>query len=376
MDVLNLIWTNGASFLFILTVIVFGHELGHYFVARWNGVRVEVFSVGFGPEIFGWTDHHGTRWKISLLPLGGYVKMFGENENSGTDDGAELTADEIKVSFHHKKLYQKAAIVCAGPVANFILAVIILAVLFSTAGQPFTTPDVGAIAPGSAAEAAGFKPGDKFLRIDGSGIERFEDIQRIVRLSPGKPLRVIVKRGARELELLVTPRLTVVTDRFGNSHEIGLLGISRKGMDTVRHDPVTAVARAVLETYRLSMFTLDAVGQIILGERSSEELGGPIRIAQLSGQVAEGGLASLFWFLAVLSINLGLINLFPIPMLDGGHLLFYAVEAVRRKPLSEKFMDYGFRIGLTMIIALFVFVTYQDLMRFQSVVDFFKGLIS
>lgn len=378
MDLLNLIWTNGASFLFILTVIVFAHELGHYFVARWNGVRVDVFSVGFGPEILGWTDRHDTRWKISLLPLGGYVKMFGEDEPSNGDGEfpADLTADEIKISFRHKKLYQKAAIVTAGPAANFVLAIMILAVLFATAGQPFTTPDIGAVNPGSAAEAAGFKPGDKILSIDDTRIDRFEDVQQIVRLSPGKPLRVTVKRDSREIELLVTPKLTIVTDRFGNKHEIGLLGVSRKRMDFVRHDPGTALVRAIYETYRLSMFTLSAVGQIIVGERSSEDLGGPIRIAQLSGQVAEGGLASLFWFLAVLSINLGLINLFPIPMLDGGHLLFYAVEGVRRKPLSEKVLDYGYRIGLGMIITLFIFVTYQDLMRFQAVVDFFKGLIS
>lgn len=376
MDLLNLIWTNGAAAIFILTVIVFGHEFGHYIVARWCGVRVEVFSVGFGPEILGWTDSHGTRWKISLLPLGGYVKMFGENDDPDGDGGGDLTADEIKVSFRHKKLFQKAAIVSAGPVANFILAVIVFAVLFSTVGQRFTPPDVGAVAPDSAAEAAGFKPGDKFLRIDSTDIERFEDIQQIVRMSPGKPLRVIVKRGERELEIVVTPKLDELTDRFGNKHEIGLLGISRKGTDSVRHDPATAVARAVLETYRLSLFTLDAIGQIIMGKRSSKDLGGPIRIFQLAGQFAEGGLATLFWFVAVLSINLGLINLFPVPMLDGGHLLFFAVEGVRRKPLSDKVVDYGFRIGLTMIIALFVFVTYQDLKRIPGVVDFFKRLIS
>lgn len=365
MELLNLIWTNGASFVFILTVIVFAHELGHYLVARRNGVRVEVFSIGFGPEIFGRTDRLGTRWKISLVPLGGYVKMFGESAFSGArDDTAQATtAEERKASFHTKRLSQRAAIVAAGPLANFVLATIILALLFATAGQPFTPPNVGAVQPGSAADEAGFQPGDVILNIGATRIERFEQVQRIVRMNPNVPLRITVKREGRELVLTATPKLSVLTDRFGGRYEVGLLGVSRKGIAYVRHGPVTAVLRAAEETYRVSVLTLQAVGQIIAGTRSSEELGGPIRIAQMSGQVAEGGLTSIFWFMAVLSINLGLVNLFPIPMLDGGHLLFYAVEAVRGKPLSEKLMEYGFRIGLGLVLTLLVFVTYQDLKR-------------
>ena len=378
MELLNLIWTNVAAFVFILTVIIFAHELGHYLVARWNGVRVEVFSIGFGPEIFGRTDRLGTRWKISLLPVGGYVKMFGESAFSGAkDDTAQaMTAEERKASFHNKRLSQRAAIVAAGPAANFILAVIILAVLFATVGQRFTPPNVGAVQPGSAAEEAGFMPGDVILSIGDTRIERFEQVQRIVSMNPGTLLRIVVAREGREVVLTATPKSRVLTDRFGGRYEVGLLGVSRKGIAYVRHGPVTAALRAAEETYRVSALILQVVGEMIAGTRSSEELGGPIRIFQMSGQVAEGGLTSIFWFMAVLSINLGLINLFPIPMLDGGHLLFYAVEAVRGKPLSEKLMEYGFRIGLGLVLTLLVFVTYQDLSRFQGLVEFFKGLIT
>ncbi len=379
MEFLHLIWTNGASFLFILTVIIFVHEMGHYLIARRNGVRVEVFSIGFGREIFGKTDRLGTRWKISLLPFGGYVKMFGESAFSGAKDNTApaLTAEERKVSFYNKRLSQRAAIVVAGPLANFVLAVIILTVLFATAGQPFTPPNVGTVQSDSAAEEAGIQPGDLIVRIEGTRIERFEQVRQIVIMNPGTPLRITVEREGRELVLTATPKLRRLTDRFGGRYEVGLLGItSGKNMARVRHGPFTAAWRAVHETYRISAVTLQALGQIIAGTRSSEELGGPIRIAQLSSQVAEGGLINVFWFMALLSINLGLINLFPIPMLDGGHLLFYTMEAVRGKPLSEKFVEYGFRIGLGLVLTLVVFLTYQDLSRFQGLVEFFKGLIT
>ena len=376
MDILNFIWTNGASFLFILTVIVFVHELGHYLVAKYNGVRVEVFSVGFGPELFGWNDRSGTRWKLSLLPLGGYVKMFGESSAAKSPDAPEMTPAEKAVSFHHKRVGQRAAIVAAGPIANFILAIVILAAMFSTVGQPFTPTDVGAIQPGSAAEKAGLRAGDVIRGIDGSRVERFEDVQRVVRMNPDVPLRMTVERDGRELTVTATPQRSELTDRFGNTEKIGLLGVSRTGNAYARHDPFTAVWRATQETFRMSVFTLQAVGQILSGSRSAEDLGGPIRIAQMSGQVAEGHIADVFWFLAVLSINLGLINLFPVPMLDGGHLMFYGYEALRGRPLSERVVEYGFRVGLGLVLTLFVFVTYQDLMRFEGVVAFFKGLVT
>ncbi len=376
MDILNFIWTNGAAFIFILTVIVFVHELGHYLVARRNGVRIEVFSVGFGPELFGWTDKSGTRWKVSLLPLGGYVKMFGETASGKAGEARTMTPEERAVSFHHKSIGQRAAIVAAGPVANFVLAIVILAVMFATIGQPFTPPEVGTVAEGSAAEAAGLQPGDVVTHIDGRKIERFEDIQTIVRMNPGVPLKLTVQRDGRALNLTATPKASELVDRFGNHQAIGLLGVSRMGNAYVRHDPLSAVWRAVDQTFSLSFYTLQAVGQMITGSRSADDLGGPIRIAQMSGQVAESSLIDVFWFLAVLSINLGLINLFPIPMLDGGHLLFYGAEAIRGRPLSDRIVEYGFRVGLGLVLTLFVFVTYQDLMRFEGVVAFFKGLVT
>ncbi|HEY4134190.1 MAG TPA: RIP metalloprotease RseP [Alphaproteobacteria bacterium] len=376
MDILNFIWTNGAAFLCILTVIVFVHELGHYLAAKRNGVRVEVFSVGFGPELFGRTDRSGTRWKLSLLPLGGYVKMFGESAATKAPDAPELTPEEKAVSFHYKRVGQRAAIVAAGPIANFVLAILIMAAMFATVGQPFTPTDVGAVQPGSAAEQAGLQAGDVIRSIDGSRTERFEDVQRIVSMNPDVPLRVTVERDGREVTLTATPRRSELTDRFGNVEKIGLLGVSRSGNAYARHDPATAVWRATQETFRMSLFTLQAVGQIVDGSRSAEDLGGPIRIAQMSGQVAEGHMVDVLWFLAMLSINLGLINLFPVPMLDGGHLLFYGIEALRGRPLSERVVEYGFRVGLGLVLTLFVFVTYQDLMRFEGVVAFFKGLMT
>lgn len=376
MQILDLLWTNGAAFIFILTVIVFFHELGHYWIARRNGVRVDVFSIGFGPELFGWTARSGTRWKVSLLPLGGYVKMFGEGATTGSgEDERELTAEEKSVSFHHKRVGQRAAVVVAGPVANFVLAILVFAALFTISGQPFTPAEVGAVQANSAASEAGFQPGDRIVSIDGTSVERFEQVQRIVRMAPGEALNVTVRRGGKEVVLKVVPRRTELVDRFGNRSAVGLLGISRSGTEIKKHNPATAVVAAVTETWRLSLYTLQAVGQIVRGARSSDDLGGPIRIAQMAGQVAELGLTSVFWFLAVLSVNLGLINLFPVPMLDGGHLMFYGVEAVRGRPIGDRAMEIGFRIGLALVIALFVFVTVQDLARFEAISNFFKGLI-
>ncbi len=376
MEILDLLWTNGAAFIFILSVIVFFHELGHYWVARHNGVRVDVFSIGFGPELFGWTARSGTRWKVSLLPLGGYVKMFGEGATTGHgEEERELTDDEKRVSFHHKRVGQRAAIVVAGPLANFVLAILVFAALFTISGQPFTPAEVGAVQANSAAAEAGFQVGDRIVSIDGSSVERFEQVQRIVRMAPGQSLNVTVRRDGKEVALKVVPRRTEMVDRFGNRSAVGLLGISRSGTEIKKHNPATAVVAAVTETWRLSLYTLQAVGQIVRGARSAEDLGGPIRIAQMAGQVAELGLTSVFWFLAVLSVNLGLINLFPVPMLDGGHLMFYGVEAIRGRPVGERVMEIGFRIGLGLVIALFVFVTFQDLSRFEAISSFFKGLV-
>jgi regulator of sigma E protease len=365
-------------FFLILTVLVFVHEFGHYLIARWNGVRVEVFSIGFGAELFGWWDRAGTRWKFSTIPLGGYVKMFGDADaSSGLPAAglARLAQADREVSFHYKRLGQRVAIVAAGPAANFVFAIVVLAVLFMTFGQPYTPAEVGQVQPGSAAEQGGMRAGDVMISIDGRSIARFEDVQQMVRLNPGVPMAIVVRRDGQETELHITPSRTELTDRFGNRTEIGLLGIARSGMEYVKRDPLTALLQAGTETWDLTLGTLKAMWQIVIGTRAVDELGGPLRIAQMSGEVAQGGVVAILWFMAVLSINLGLINLFPVPVLDGGHLLYYAAEAVRGKPLGQRAQEYGFRIGLALVLTLMVFATWNDLVHLR-IVEFVKGLVT
>lgn len=367
-----------VPFLIVLTVLVFVHELGHYLVARWNGVRIEVFSIGFGPEVFGWTDRVGTRWKFSAVPLGGYVKMFGDADPASQPSAESLeqmSEAEKAVSFHHKRLMQRAAVVVAGPAANFLFTVVALGLLFATFGEPFTPPEIGQIQPGSAAEAGGLKPGDTIVAIDGHAIARFEEVQRDVRLNTGTPMTIEVKRGDNALTLSITPRITTVTDRFGNQHAFGLLGIERNGVNYLRRNPAAALWQATAETANLTTGTLTAVWQMVIGARPADEIGGPLRIAQMSGEVAQGGVVAVIWFMAVLSVNLGLINLFPVPILDGGHLLFYVAEAVRGRPLGQRAQEYGFRLGLALVLTLMVFATWNDLVHLR-VIDFLKGLVS
>lgn len=370
MDLLNQGWQLVLSggidivlpFLAILTVIVFVHEMGHYLVARRNGVRIEVFSVGFGPELFGWSDSHGTRWKFSLVPLGGYVKMMGDaNAASQPGEADGLTAEERAQTLAGRPLGQRAAIVSAGPIANFLLAIVLLAGLFWTTGQPYTPSLVAAVQPDSAAAAAGLLPGDRIVAVDGAGIDRFEDLQQIVSARPGERLVLTVERAGQLFDLEAIPERTTITDSFGNELEIGLLGISSSGVEYRELGPLTAVVEAVSETASMTWATLEALGEMIVGARDADQLGGPIRIAQMSGQVAEFGFGAVVFFMAVLSLNLGLINLFPIPMLDGGHLLFYAIEAARGRPLSERAQEYGFRIGLALVFSLMLFATLNDL---------------
>jgi len=377
MEFLTGAWSYVVPFLIVLTLLVFVHELGHYWVARRNGVRVEIFSIGFGPELFGWNDRAGTRWKFSAIPLGGYVKFFGDADAASTPgaDLPEMTPEEKAVSFHHKRLGQRAAIVAAGPIANFLFAIVLYAGLFIFVGQPFTPPEVGGVVADSVAERADIRAGDRVVRINGEPIERFEDIQRIVQLNLDQPLQIVVRRDGREVELSATPAVTFETDRLGNRMRVARLGIRGGGIEFVRHGPVDALWRAVSETYTQSASTLQALGQIIVGRRSSDELGGPIRIAQMSGEVAQGGVTYLMAFMAILSINLGLINLFPIPLLDGGHLLFYAFEGLRGRPLGQRAQEYGFRVGMVLVFSLMIFATWNDLVHLR-VVQFLVGLVS
>ena len=365
------------SFLVVLGVLVFVHELGHYLAARFVRVHVEVFSIGFGPELFGWWDRSGTRWKFSTIPLGGYVKMFGDSDASSglpVANLGRLSPEEREVSFHCKRLGQRAAIVAGGPFANFVFAIVALALLFMTYGQPFTPAEVGQVLPDSAAAAGGIKAGDTIVSIDGSAVERFEDVQQVVRFNPNVPMTMIVKRDGESVTLKVTPTLVEEKDRLGK-HQIGQLGIRGSGAKYIQRDPISAVGRAVGETWNLCATTLQAMWQMIIGTRGSEELGGPLRIAQLSGEVAQGGLVPLLWFMAVLSVNLGLINLFPVPVLDGGHLLFYAAEAVRGRPLGQRAQEYGFRVGLALVLTLMVFATWNDLVH-TGIVDIVKRFVT
>jgi len=359
-------------FLFVLTVVVFVHELGHFLVARWCGVGIKAFSIGFGPEIVGFTDRHGTRWKISWIPLGGYVK-FIDDENVASAGGRrtldQLTPEERPRSFQGKSLAQRAAVVAAGPIANFLLAIVVFTAIFGVFGERITAAKVDIVNPGSAAERAGFLPGDRVISIDGTAIETFGEMQRIVAMSPDKPLHFVVDRGGKTIGITVTPELKTITDRFGNEMRMGLLGIQRKAAPEEwtlkRHDPVTAFVMAVKETYFVISRSLGYLYDVVTGRESADQLGGPIRIAQVSGQVATAGFLALLNLCAIISVSIGLINLFPIPMLDGGHLLFYGIEALRGRPLSEGTQEMGFRIGLAFVLMLMIFATWNDLIHLK-----------
>ena len=360
-------------FLFVLTLVVFFHELGHFLIARWAGVRVLVFSIGFGPELFGFNDRHGTRWKVSAIPLGGYVKFFGDDNAASVPDQAALAAmseEERRHSFVHQPVGPRAAIVVAGPLANFLLAIVIFAGLFMIFGKPSTSPRVDAVQPGSAAAAAGFQPGDLVLTINGRPIDSFPDMQQIVSTSAGETLVFEVDRGGARVTLKAVPALKEIKDRFGNVIRQGQLGITRSPTPEDTHfqpvGPLKAVELGVQRTWFVVERTLSYIGGVVAGREAADQLGGPIRIAQVSGQVATEGLASLFSLAAVLSVSIGLLNLFPVPLLDGGHLLFYAIEAVRGKPLSERAQEVGFRIGLAIVVMLMIFATYNDILHLAA----------
>ena len=461
--------TYVLPFLVVLTVLVFVHEMGHYLVARWNGVRVEVFSIGFGPELYGWTGKSGTRWKIASIPLGGYVKFFGDSNAASAADSdlvSTLSPDEQAVSFHHKRLGQRAAIVAAGPIANFLYAIVVLAGLFIFYGQRITPPEIGRVLPDGAGAAAGLVAGDVVLEIDGDTVTRFEDVNEAVFMNPDRTIPIVVRRGDDRLTLSVTPtevetdpangpvslfgvidvfpankavigavrpdspaeaagflagdhivridnapvdnferlqdvvaasagrelrvdvvregeevRLRVAAERHttetagGVAVDRWLLGIERAPRPLYRHGPLSALGEAVKVSVNMVDRTFEYVGQMIMGTRGTEELGGPLRIAHVSGQAAQGGLEQLVLLSVLLSLNLGIINLFPVPVLDGGHLLFYACEAIRGKPLTERMQEYAFRVGLMMILGLTVFVTWNDLVNLR-VVEYIAGLLS
>ena len=463
------IWTYVIPFLVVLSVLVFVHEYGHYIVARWNGVRVDVFSIGFGKELFGYTDSAGTRWKFSLLPLGGYVKMHGDADASSSTVDQQAAVDPD--SFPAKNVFQRMSIIAAGPLANILFAALALALLFMIVGRPFTPANVGDVEEGSPAATAGLMPfdhivavdgdeidsfetlrtierenagvelvltierdgqildipmtpakvtredtrldqtfeigdlgigppltpadvanvrsdgaaaeaglqaGDRITAVDGEPLVSFEDLQAIVSESADVELLFTVARDGQSLDIPITPKPVEITDeQTGETRTIGLIGVERPLPPLHRVGPVTALIDGLKETWRLTTLILGAVWQLITGQGSTDDVGGPIRIAQITGELTKDGLFPAVMFTVMLSINLGLINLFPIPVLDGGHLVMLLIELVRGKPLNERSQEIAFRFGLALVLSLMVFATLQDLSRFDfGLVEYVKSLVS
>lgn len=361
---------NAVAFLVVLTVIVFVHEFGHYIVGRWCGVGVTSFSIGFGRELFGWTDRKGTRWKISALPLGGYVKFVGDLNAASVPDQEQLDQmplEQRAISFPHQNVAKRAAIVAAGPIANFILAIAIFAGFNYVYGRPVIEPRIEVVRPGSAAEEAGFQSKDLILSIDGRRVEAFEDLVRLVSSSAGEALTFTVDRGGQTLDLVATPKVDERTSPFGKQR-IGLLGVEASkdpsAIKRLNYSVWGALKAGTVEVWNLIDRTFNFLRRLILGWESPDQISSWIRIAQASGTAYEvGGVYSLISLIGFMSVSIGLINLFPIPLLDGGHLLFYAIEAVRGRPLSEKAQEIGFRIGFAIVAMLMIFATWNDLVH-------------
>jgi regulator of sigma E protease len=351
------------AFLAVIGPLVFVHEMGHYLVGRWFGVKAEAFSIGFGREIFGFTDRLGTRWKFGWLPLGGYVRFAGDMNPASQPDPAwmMLPAEERNRTFQAKPVGQRALIVAAGPLTNFLFAILIIAGFVLVQGQPSKAPIAGKIMPGSAAEQAGFAYGDVFKRVDGHPIANFADLSAYVRSRPGTPIVVDVARDGRDMAITVTPRALRAVDDKGKPVKMGVLGVAGQ---TEPVGPVTALRLGAEQSWYIVKVMASGLGQILTGSRSAQELGGPLRIAQASGQMAADGPGPFAFFIALISINLGFINLLPVPMLDGGHLLFYGLEAVRRKPVAPQVQEWAFRSGLLLLLGLMLFATFNDLSAF------------
>jgi regulator of sigma E protease len=361
----GLLWTI-LSFMLVAGPLIFLHELGHYVVGRACGVKADVFSIGFGRELFGWTDKRGTRWKVSLLPLGGYVKFAGDMNAAGqpSDEWLMLPAEERAKTFQAKPVWQRFLIVAAGPVTNFLIAIVIITGFVVAAGKVVTPPVVDKVEAKSAAAEAGLRPLDRIVAIDGHQVSDFEDVHAALMLRKDEPVRVDFLRDGRPIT--VTPRLKMETDKdpFGNELRRGVLGVWPVKSNIVSVSVFGALETAFDQTGQWIGLTAKVVGQILTGARSAKDLNGPLKTAQFSGEQTSLGPIEYLGFLAFVSVNLGFINLLPIPMLDGGHLLFYAIEAVRRRPLQPQAQEWAFRTGLAAILALMIFVTLNDLASF------------
>ncbi|MBM3089343.1 RIP metalloprotease RseP [Ensifer sp. T173] len=360
-----------VPFLLVLTLLVFVHEMGHYLVGRWSGIRILAFSVGFGPELLGWTDKHGTRWKFCAIPLGGYVKFYGDEDAASTPDYKRLEAispEERSRTFLGAKLWKRAATVAAGPIANFILAIAIFAVLFAVYGRSVADPIVAQVKENSAAAKAGILPRDRLIAIDGTPVATFDDVRRYVSVRPELEIKIRIQRDGSFLDLPMVPERTEISDQFGNKMEVGIIGIvtdqDAGNFRLVTYGPIEAIGQGALQSWHIVTGTFDYLANLVTGRMKADQLGGPIRVAQASGQMATLGVAAVLQLAAVLSVSIGLLNLMPVPVLDGGHLMFYAVEALRGKPVGAAAQDVAYRIGFAMVLMLMVFATWNDISMF------------
>ncbi|CAN7469878.1 RIP metalloprotease RseP [Ensifer adhaerens] len=371
LDALQILTGYVVPFLLVLTLLVFVHEMGHYLVGRWSGIRILAFSIGFGPELVGWTDRHGTRWKLAAIPLGGYVKFYGDEDAASVPDYKRLEAlapEERSQTFLGAKLWKRAATVAAGPIANFILAIAIFAVLFSVYGRQVADPVVARVNENSAAAQAGVVPGDRLISIDGTPVVTFDDVRRYVSVRPEMPISIRIERNGAMLDLSMVPQRTELTDQFGNKMEIGVIGIltdqEAGNFRTVSYGPIEAVGQGVLQSWHVVTGTFDYLSNVVTGRMKADQIGGPIRVAKVSGQMATLGIPFLLNIAAILSVSIGLLNLMPVPVLDGGHLMFYAVEALRGRPVGPAAQDVAYRIGFAMVLMLMVFATWNDISMF------------
>jgi len=357
-----------VPFLIVLTVIVFVHEMGHYLVARWAGVAIKTFSIGFGPEIAGFTDRLGTRWRLSAIPLGGYVRFVGDMGPASEPDRAALSQtrpEERKRLFFFKPVWQRIAVVFAGPAANFIFTFLVLYALLMGLGRYSLPAVIDEVFPDSPAAAAGILAGDRILSVDGYEVTGFGDFQRLIATSPAREVTIVYERAGQEFVVTAVPNAVEQTDRFGNANRVGVLGVARNStsedVEFSRPGPVEAIGITVSEMVFIVDRTFDFLGDFFVGRGDVEQLGGPVKVAQVSGDVAALGWLALLNLTALLSLNIGLFNLFPIPLLDGGHLLYYVIEAIRGRPLSQRVQEIGFRFGLAVVFTLMVFTVVNDL---------------
>lgn len=357
-----------VPFLFVLTVVVFVHEMGHYLVGRWCGIGVTAFSIGFGPELVGFNDRRGTRWKISAIPLGGYVKFVGDmsvTSSPVSEESARLSPEQQRIAFHNQPVWKRALTVVAGPMANFLLTIVVFAVMFAVYGKFVSEPTVAKLRPGSPAEIAGFLPGDRFVSVDGQRVESFSDVQRLVSGRSGDVITFVMLRDGKTVTLQATPELVDQKDALGNDVKVGVIGVindDAMGQPRIVHfTPAGAVTEAVVETGRIIARTGQFLKRFVVGREDKCQLGGPVKIADMAGKAAKLGFEWLVQLVAMLSVGIGVLNLLPIPPLDGGHLVFYGAEAVMRRPVSERMMEAVYKVGMFAVLGFMAFVFWNDL---------------